>query len=184
MCLTQWSSVPALFELSNLEESELGTSSIWFKDWESRWLIFLAKIAWESCTDLSRMRGNGLNCPKGGSGQISGRISSQSNEALAQAAQGSDGVTVPGGVHEKHRCGTEGPGLVDTGGNGFVVGLGDLSSLLQPLWFHNFTVLFWCLFPALGNDCSYVSENLKNGLLRLKCTGRRAEAVSSSGGMG
>ena len=64
------------------------------------------------------MRGNGLNCPKGGSGQISGRISSQSNEALAQAAQGSDGVTVPGGVQEKHRCGTEGPGLVDTGGMG------------------------------------------------------------------
>ena len=31
-----------------------------------------------------------------------------SGEALAQAAQGSGGVTVPGGVQETQRCGTEG----------------------------------------------------------------------------
>ena len=35
-----------------------------------------------------------------------------SGEALAQAAQGSGGVTVPGGVQEKGRCGTEAHGLV------------------------------------------------------------------------
>ena len=33
-----------------------------------------------------------------------------SGEALAQAAQGSGGVTVPGGVQEVWRCGTEGHG--------------------------------------------------------------------------
>ena len=35
-----------------------------------------------------------------------------SGEALAQAAQGGAGVTVPGGVQEMWRCGTEGCGLV------------------------------------------------------------------------
>jgi len=32
---------------------------------------------------------------------------------LEQAAQTSDGVTVPGGVQETYRCGTEGCGLVE-----------------------------------------------------------------------
>ena len=32
----------------------------------------------------------------------------KSSEALAQAAQGGDGVTIPGGVQEPCRCGTEG----------------------------------------------------------------------------
>lgn len=32
--------------------------------------------------------------------------------ALAQAAQGSSGVTVPGGIQETWKCGTEGHGLV------------------------------------------------------------------------
>ena len=36
----------------------------------------------------------------------------QSGDALAQAAQGSGGVTVPGGVQEPWRSGTEGHGLV------------------------------------------------------------------------
>jgi len=31
---------------------------------------------------------------------------------LAQAAQGGGGVTIPGGVQEMWRCGTEGRGLV------------------------------------------------------------------------
>jgi len=39
-------------------------------------------------------------------------ISSQkSDDALAKAAQGGGGVTVPGGVQEMCRCGTEGHGL-------------------------------------------------------------------------
>ena len=35
----------------------------------------------------------------------------KSGEVLEQAAQGSGGVTILGGVHEKGRCGTEGHGL-------------------------------------------------------------------------
>ena len=37
---------------------------------------------------------------------------------LEQAAQGSGGVTVPGGVQETCRCGTEGCGLVNMVGMG------------------------------------------------------------------
>jgi len=33
-----------------------------------------------------------------------------SGEAVAQAAQGGGGVTIPGGVQELSRCGTEGRG--------------------------------------------------------------------------
>jgi len=40
------------------------------------------------------------------------KIFSESGEALEQTAQGSDGVTVPGGVQETGRCSTEGQGLV------------------------------------------------------------------------
>ena len=35
-----------------------------------------------------------------------------SDEAVAQAAQGGGGVTIHGGVQETCRCGTEGRGLV------------------------------------------------------------------------
>ena len=43
------------------------------------------------------------------SGWILGKISSpKSSRALAQTAQGGGGVTVPGGVPELRRCGTEG----------------------------------------------------------------------------
>ena len=38
------------------------------------------------------------SCVRGGSGWILGNIHSQSEEAVAQAAQGGGGVTVPGGV--------------------------------------------------------------------------------------
>ena len=34
----------------------------------------------------------------------------KSGEAVAQAAQGGGGVTIPGGVPEMRRCGTEGHG--------------------------------------------------------------------------
>jgi len=46
--------------------------------------------------------------------------------ALAQAAQGGGGVTVPRGVQELWRSGTEVSGC---GGDGFMVGLDDLSGL-------------------------------------------------------
>jgi len=36
----------------------------------------------------------------------------KSDEELEQPAQGGGGVTVPGGVQEKQRCGTEGHGLL------------------------------------------------------------------------
>ena len=34
----------------------------------------------------------------------------KSSDAVAQAAQGGGGVTIPGGVQELSRCGTEGRG--------------------------------------------------------------------------
>ena len=43
---------------------------------------------------------------------------SKSAEAVARAAQRGGGVTVPGGVQETWRCGTEGCGLVGTMGVG------------------------------------------------------------------
>ena len=47
-------------------------------------------------------------CARGGSGWILGKNYSQkSGEALAQAAQGGGGVTIPGGVQKLWRCGTE-----------------------------------------------------------------------------
>jgi len=46
-------------------------------------------------------------CARGGSGWILGK-NSPKEWPLAQAAQGSGGVTVPGGVPEPWRCGTEG----------------------------------------------------------------------------
>ena len=57
-----------------------------------------------------RTKGQALSCRRGGSGWILGKISSLSVEALAQAAQGGGGVTIPGGVQEMWRCGTEGRG--------------------------------------------------------------------------
>jgi len=45
---------------------------------------------------------------------------------IGTAAQGGDGVTVPGGVPEPWRCGTWGHGQWDG------LGLGDLRGLLQP----------------------------------------------------
>ena len=40
---------------------------------------------------------------------------SKSGDALAQAAQGGGALTIPGGVQELCRCGTEGRGLVGMG---------------------------------------------------------------------
>ena len=47
------------------------------------------------------------SCTTGGSGLIIGKVSSQSDEALEQAAQGSNGVTLTGGLQERDRCRTE-----------------------------------------------------------------------------
>ena len=51
--------------------------------------------------------------------------------ALAQAAQRGGGVTIPGGVQELCRCGTEGCGQW-AWCYGLEVGLDDLRGLFQP----------------------------------------------------
>ena len=48
------------------------------------------------------------SCARGGSDWIF--LLRKSGDALAQAAQRGGGVTVPGGIQEKSRCGTEGHG--------------------------------------------------------------------------
>ena len=53
-----------------------------------------------------------------------------SGEAVAQAAQGSDGVTITEGVQETCRCGTERHS--GHSGVGLAVGLDDLRGLFQP----------------------------------------------------
>lgn len=58
---------------------------------------------------------------------------SDSGEALAQAAQGGDGITDPGGVQETFRHCTEGHGLVGNTGDRCMVGLDDHGGLFQ-LW--------------------------------------------------
>ena len=58
----------------------------------------------------------------------------KSGEAMAQAAQGGGGVTVPGGVPEPCGCGTEDV-VSGHGGDGLVVGPGDLKGLFQPKLF-------------------------------------------------
>ena len=55
--------------------------------------------------------------------------------ALAQAAQGGGGVTVPGAVPEPWRCGTEACGHWAWWGWAGV-GLNDLRDLFQSLWFY------------------------------------------------
>lgn len=50
---------------------------------------------------------------------------------MERAAQGGDGVTVPGGVEETFRCCTGGHGLVGNIGGGWMVGLGNLGGLFQ-----------------------------------------------------
>ena len=55
----------------------------------------------------------------------------KSGAAVAQAAQGGGGVTVPGGVPEPCGCGTEDV-VSGHGGGRLTVGLGDLGGLFQP----------------------------------------------------
>ena len=53
------------------------------------------------------------SCTREGSGWIFGKIySSEGGEVLEQAVQGSDGLTVSGGVQETCSCGPKGHGLV------------------------------------------------------------------------
>ena len=52
-----------------------------------------------------------LRCARGGSGWLSGTISSQKEySGTEQAAQGGGGVTAPGGAQETKGCGTRGHG--------------------------------------------------------------------------
>ena len=64
-------------------------------------------------------------------GDLEKFILRKNSEALAQAAQGSQGVTIPGGVQEAWRCGTEGHSM--HGGDGLMFGIDDLRDLFQPL---------------------------------------------------
>ena len=66
-------------------------------------------------------RGRSVRC----SGWILGKTSQKSSKAVAQAAQGGGGVTVPGGVQEPCGCGTEDK-VSGHGGDGRAVGLDDL----------------------------------------------------------
>jgi len=50
------------------------------------------------------------SCAKGGSGWILRKLFRKSSEAVAQAAQGGEGITVPGDVQEPCGRGTEGCG--------------------------------------------------------------------------
>jgi len=53
---------------------------------------------------------------------------------VAEAALVGGGVTVPGGVQELWRCGTE--GHISGHGGWAGVGPGDLRGLFQPSWFY------------------------------------------------
>lgn len=55
----------------------------------------------------------------------------KSDETLAQTAQGCGSVTIPGGVQEKGRRGTEGQDLVGNFGGWLMVGLDYLGTLLH-----------------------------------------------------
>ena len=58
----------------------------------------------------------------------------KSGDALAQAAHGSGGVTVPGGVQELWGCGTKRTWSMSMVGMGWGwVGLGNLRGLSRPL---------------------------------------------------
>jgi len=72
-------------------------------------------------------RGRSVRC----SGWILGKTSQKSSKAVAQAAQGGGGVTVPGGVPEPCGCGTEGHGQW-AWCDGLLVGPDGLRGLLQP----------------------------------------------------
>jgi len=57
------------------------------------------------------MRGNRLKLHQGGSGWLLGKyLLRKGGDAVAQAAQGGGGVTIPGGVQGPCGCDTEGCG--------------------------------------------------------------------------
>jgi len=56
---------------------------------------------------------------------------------LKWAAQGGGGVTIPGGVLETFRCGTEGHDLVRNIGDRWMVGLDDPRGLFHPWRFYD-----------------------------------------------
>ena len=73
------------------------------------------------------------SCAREDSGWTLGNTTSlKGGQALEWAAQGSGGVTDPGGVQGTLRCCTEGHGLVGNTGDKWTVGLVDFDSLFQP----------------------------------------------------
>ena len=61
----------------------------------------------------------------------------KSVQALEWAVQGGGGVTIPGGVQETFRYGTEGHSLLGNTGDMWMVGLDDLGGHFQPWWFYD-----------------------------------------------
>ena len=72
------------------------------------------------------------SCTRRDLGWMLGNITYPKKCSLEWAAQGSGGVTDPGGVQGTLRCCTEGHGLVGNTGDKWTVGLVDFDSLFQP----------------------------------------------------
>ena len=67
-----------------------------------------AGIGLFSPVTVTEWEGMASSCSRGGSSWMLGKTSPQkSGAAGAQAAQGGDGVTIPGGIQEPCGCGTE-----------------------------------------------------------------------------
>ena len=94
--------------------------------------------------------------------RILGKILRRSGNALAQAAQGGGGVTVPGGVQETWRYGAEGRGLV-----GMVVMGWQLDQMILDVFSNlNYSLILWFCF--LGPSSSLL---LSFGcILRVLCS--------------
>jgi len=72
------------------------------------------------------------SCVRGVLDWILGKISLLSGQTLEQTAQGSGGVTIPGGIQKTSKTGHVGTWFSQRGGVRLTVGLDDLRGLFQP----------------------------------------------------